>query len=116
MTRNVFPGASSLYLIQQSDDGFGAGIGAVGVGAECGSAGPADGGVRGDVGGLAQAAVLEVLAVGDDQFPSCLDEAVEEFSGLYPWQWSPAEGEAFIDHLRSTTVKAVSTARSYRSL
>jgi integrase/recombinase XerC len=37
----------------------------------------------------------------------------EEFSGLYPWQWSPAEGEAFIDHLRSTTVKAVSTARSY---
>ncbi|OBB15369.1 integrase [Mycobacterium vulneris] len=38
---------------------------------------------------------------------------LEEFTGLYPWQWTPAEGEAFIDHLRSTTVKAVSTARSY---
>jgi integrase/recombinase XerC len=38
---------------------------------------------------------------------------LEEFTGLYPWQWGPAEGEAFIDHLRSTTVQAVSTARSY---
>ncbi|WP_219995651.1 hypothetical protein ACQ9ZG_32555 [Streptomyces araujoniae] len=24
-----------------------------------------------------------------------------EFSGLYPWQWTSAEGEAFIAHLRS---------------
>jgi integrase/recombinase XerC len=23
-----------------------------------------------------------------------------EFTGQYPWQWTPAEGEAFIDHLR----------------
>ncbi|AZP83647.1 tyrosine-type recombinase/integrase [Mycobacterium avium] len=38
---------------------------------------------------------------------------LEAFSGLYPWQWAPADGEAFIDHLRSTTVEAVSTARSY---
>ncbi|MFD3707442.1 tyrosine-type recombinase/integrase [Nocardia sp. NPDC058658] len=37
----------------------------------------------------------------------------EKFTGLYPWQWTPAEGEAFIDHLRSSSVKAVSTARSY---
>ncbi|WP_405167826.1 site-specific integrase [Nocardia sp. NBC_01499] len=38
---------------------------------------------------------------------------LERFTGLYPWQWTPAEGEAFIDHLRGSTVKAVSTARSY---
>lgn len=23
-----------------------------------------------------------------------------EFTGVYPWQWTPAEGEAFIAHLR----------------
>ena len=38
---------------------------------------------------------------------------LEVFTGQYPWQWTPAEGEAFIDHLRSTTVQAVSTARTY---
>lgn len=38
---------------------------------------------------------------------------LEVFTGLYPWQWSPADGEEFIDHLRSTSVGAVSTARSY---
>ena len=37
----------------------------------------------------------------------------EDYSGLYPWQWTPAEGEAFIDHLRATTVHALSTARAY---
>lgn len=37
-----------------------------------------------------------------------------EFSGLYPWQWTPAEGEAFIDHLRSgSTPVRLSTVRSY---
>jgi integrase len=37
-----------------------------------------------------------------------------EFSGLYPWQWNPAEGEAFISHLRSGPKPvAVSTARGY---
>ncbi|MDX3671962.1 tyrosine-type recombinase/integrase [Streptomyces europaeiscabiei] len=41
-------------------------------------------------------------------------ERFEEFSGQYPWQWSPAEGEAFIAHLRSG-VKPIqmSTARTY---
>jgi site-specific recombinase XerD len=36
------------------------------------------------------------------------------FTGLYPWQWTPAEAEAFIAHLRSgpKPVK-VSTARGY---
>lgn len=39
---------------------------------------------------------------------------VEQFSGLYPWQWTPAEGEAFIDHLRSgETPVRWSTARNY---
>ncbi|MFV8165249.1 tyrosine-type recombinase/integrase [Mycobacterium sp. 134] len=37
----------------------------------------------------------------------------EEYAGLYPWQWTPADGEAFIDYLRSTTVRALSTARAY---
>ena len=37
-----------------------------------------------------------------------------EFTGLYPWQWTPAEGEAFIAHLRSgDTAIRVSTARNY---
>jgi site-specific recombinase XerD len=37
-----------------------------------------------------------------------------EFSGLYPWQWSPAEGEAFIAHLRGGPKPlALSTARGY---
>jgi integrase len=37
-----------------------------------------------------------------------------EFTGLYPWQWTPAEGEAFIAHLRSGDKPIrMSTARSY---
>jgi len=37
-----------------------------------------------------------------------------EFTGSYPWQWTPADGEAFIDHLRSgEQPRAVSTARGY---
>ena len=37
-----------------------------------------------------------------------------EFTGLYPWQWTPAEGEAFIAHLRSGgTPIRLSTARNY---
>ncbi|MCV2457768.1 tyrosine-type recombinase/integrase [Streptomyces sp. ICN988] len=39
---------------------------------------------------------------------------LEEFTGLYPWQWTPAEGEAFIAHLRSGTQPIqMSTARTY---
>ncbi len=37
---------------------------------------------------------------------------LERFSGLYPWQWTPAEGEEFIDHLRARPIE-VSTARGY---
>lgn len=37
-----------------------------------------------------------------------------DFSGLYPWEWTPAEAEAFIGHLRSGEKPvAVSTARGY---
>ena len=36
------------------------------------------------------------------------------FAGQYPWEWEPAEAEAFISHLRSgTRPVAVSTARWY---
>jgi integrase/recombinase XerC len=39
---------------------------------------------------------------------------LEEFTGQYPWQWTPAEGEAFIAHLRSGAKPlALSTARNY---
>lgn len=43
---------------------------------------------------------------------------MEEFTGLYPWQWTPHEGEAFIAHLRSPRPSRpkgieVSTARGY---
>lgn len=38
----------------------------------------------------------------------------EEFTGLYPWQWTPADGEAFIVHLRSGSKPIqLSTARAY---
>jgi len=37
-----------------------------------------------------------------------------EFSGLYPWQWGPAEGEAWISWLRSgPSPRALSTLRNY---
>ena len=43
-----------------------------------------------------------------------LIERLEEFTGLYPWQWTPAEAEAFIAHLRSGNPPIqMSTARSY---
>ncbi|WP_246643007.1 MULTISPECIES: tyrosine-type recombinase/integrase [Streptomyces violaceusniger group] len=43
-----------------------------------------------------------------------LIERLEEFTGLYPWQWMPADGEAFIAHLRSgSSPIQMSTARSY---
>ncbi|MFF7167333.1 tyrosine-type recombinase/integrase [Streptomyces sp. NPDC008086] len=39
-----------------------------------------------------------------------------EFTNQYPWQWEPAEVEAFIDHLRSRRRKfAVSTGRNYQN-
>jgi integrase len=38
------------------------------------------------------------------------------FSNLYPWQWEPAEVEAFFDHLRSRNPNfTVSTARQYQN-
>lgn len=43
-----------------------------------------------------------------------LIERLEEFTGQYPWQWTPAEGEAFIAHLRSGKKPIqLSTARTY---
>lgn len=43
-----------------------------------------------------------------------LIEGFEEFTGLYPWQWTPAEGEAFIADLRSGQMPIqMSTARGY---
>jgi integrase/recombinase XerC len=39
---------------------------------------------------------------------------MERFTGLYPWQWAPADGEAFIDDMRGGESPIVSsTARSY---
>jgi site-specific recombinase XerD len=39
-----------------------------------------------------------------------------EFSGQYPWQWQPAEFEAFIDHLRTRTpVFSPATGRNYQN-
>jgi integrase/recombinase XerC len=41
-------------------------------------------------------------------------ERLWEFTGLYPWQWTPAEGEAFIADLRSQRPPVqLSTARTY---
>lgn len=38
------------------------------------------------------------------------------FTGQYPWEWEPAEAEAFISHLRSGAQPvAVSTARGYET-
>lgn len=38
------------------------------------------------------------------------------FSNQYPWQWQPAEVEAFFDHLRSSNPNfGVSTARQYQN-
>nr|WP_024127027.1 tyrosine-type recombinase/integrase [Streptomyces sp. F8]AHE39748.1 Site-specific recombinase xerd [Streptomyces sp. F8] len=43
-----------------------------------------------------------------------LIERLEEFTGQYPWQWTPAEGEAFIADLRSgKNPIQLSTARTY---
>ncbi|MGV9843781.1 tyrosine-type recombinase/integrase [Streptomyces fungicidicus] len=39
-----------------------------------------------------------------------------EFTNQYPWQWQPAEAEAFLDHLRSRKPDfAYSTARGYQN-
>lgn len=40
-------------------------------------------------------------------------ERLVEFSGLYPWQWTAPEVEAFIDHLRGQAAIGQSTARGY---
>ncbi|MER7408100.1 tyrosine-type recombinase/integrase [Streptomyces sp. NPDC000070] len=43
-----------------------------------------------------------------------LVERLEEFTGQYPWRWTPADGEAFIAHLRSgSNPIQMSTARTY---
>lgn len=43
-----------------------------------------------------------------------LIERFGEFTGQYPWQWGPAEGEAFIAHLRNGKHPIqMSTARTY---
>ncbi|MFE2359020.1 tyrosine-type recombinase/integrase [Streptomyces parvulus] len=43
-----------------------------------------------------------------------LIERFGEFTGQYPWQWTPAEGEAFIAHLRGGAKPIqMSTARTY---
>ena len=39
-----------------------------------------------------------------------------EFTGQYPWEWQPAEAEAFVSHLRSgARPVTVSTARGYEN-
>jgi len=40
-------------------------------------------------------------------------ERLVEFSGLYPWQWTAPEVEAFVDHLRAHSAIGHSTARGY---
>lgn len=41
---------------------------------------------------------------------------LSEFSDQYPWQWQPAEAEAFFDFLRARRPNfAVSTARNYQN-
>ncbi|UAX58524.1 tyrosine-type recombinase/integrase (plasmid) [Streptomyces sp. A144] len=43
-----------------------------------------------------------------------LIERFSEFTGQYPWQWTPADGEAFIAHLRGGSKPIqMSTARTY---
>ncbi|MFF9984622.1 tyrosine-type recombinase/integrase [Streptomyces erythrochromogenes] len=43
-----------------------------------------------------------------------LIDRLSAFTGQYPWQWTPADGEAFIVHLRSgSTPIQLSTARTY---
>jgi integrase len=43
-----------------------------------------------------------------------LVQRLVEFSGLYPWQWTASEVEAFVDQLRSGSAPiAASTARNY---
>jgi hypothetical protein len=41
-----------------------------------------------------------------------------EFTNAYPWEWRPADGEAFISHLQSANRKrpiAMSTGRGYET-
>lgn len=39
-----------------------------------------------------------------------------QYTGLYPWQWTPADGEAFIVHLRGGAAPIrLSTARTYET-
>lgn len=80
---------------------------------QCRLSRPRAGGVRGDDGGLGEAAVRPLPAVHDHR-PAGAIKRLEEFTGLYPWQWTPADGEAFISHLRSGDKPIqMSTARSY---
>jgi site-specific recombinase XerD len=47
---------------------------------------------------------------------AALVRRLAEFTGQYPWEWQPAEAEAFISHLRSgPRPVTVSTARGYEA-
>ena len=47
---------------------------------------------------------------------SALVRRLAGFAGQYPWEWEPAEAEAFISHLRSgARPVAVSTERWYET-
>ncbi|MFQ6330449.1 hypothetical protein ACLMAL_30520 [Nocardia sp. CWNU-33] len=42
------------------------------------------------------------------------ERRLDRHAGLFPWQWTPEEGEAPIDHLRSGSASiAMSAARNY---
>ena len=79
-----------------------------------------------------KSAVLEAMLVGwvRQQRTRFLNEAgtieprvslvrrLVEFTGQYPWEWHPADGEAFIGHLRSPNRKrpiVMSTGRGYET-
>jgi integrase len=55
------------------------------------------------------------LAADTVRFRLALARRLSEFSGLYPWQWTCAEVEAFFDQLRSGERSlALSTLRGYQ--
>lgn len=63
---------------------------------------------------MGEAAVRPFPQVDDDRPALRLIERFGEFTGQYPWQWTPADGEAFIAHLRSGEKPIqMSTARTY---
>ena len=78
--------------------------GAPGDGGRGRASGPGAGGVRGDAGGVGAAAADPVPEVGgDDQAAVVAGRRFAAFTDQYPWEWEPAEVEAFFDHLRAGT-------------